>query len=359
MPSGAPLKSECVKVRQPEAPAQWNGASRRRFLEWTATATASVAVLSLSSRTLGATTIRIAVALPEAAYIVGIIKHWGALVEKRSGGALIMRIFPGGSLIRGEEAFDALNQNTVQFSDLPNPYATPKARDLAPLDLPGAFPADRIVATHDAIYDLYNEILNKQKLHYMFALDSGRNTIAVRSGGPVKHPDQLKGKIIRDNGTWPGRLLQAWGATPQTIMIGDLVPALQRGTADGVMIGTPGLSSMKLYENTPFVTIFPSAAQFYYYVAGSLDFLQSLPPQHTKLLHETAREAMEWGIKVQEQQTTAIIERMRQAGATVYTLTTQEEAVFHRGVDQIHERMRSQIGPQGHQLLAILKRLAR
>ena len=194
----------------------------------------------------------------------------------------------------------------------------------------------------------------------MFALDGGRNTIAVRTGGPVKHPDQLKGKLVRDaGGVWTGRMIRAWGATPQTIPIADLVPALQRGTTDGVVIGTPGLSSLKLYEMCPFVTVFPNAAQFYYSVAGSLDFVRSLPPQHAKLLHETAREAMEWGVKVQEEQTKVIIERMRQAGATVHLLTPSEEAVFRGKVDQLLEQMRSEIGPDGQRLLAVLKDLSK
>ena len=173
-------------------------------------ATAGSMVTGLRAQTV---TMRFAHSLPEATYVVQSTKYWIDLVDKRSGGRLKIKLYPGGSLIRLTEAFDALSLNTVQFSDMANSYATPKVKDLAPLDLPGAFPSKRILETHDAIFGVMNEILNKQDVAYLFAYDLGPNTIDLRSGSAIKSPQDLQGKVIRDAGSWSGKVLRACSGT--------------------------------------------------------------------------------------------------------------------------------------------------
>ena len=202
-----------------------------------------------------------------------------------------------------------------------------------------------------------NAILAKQDVYYVVAYDLGRNTLALKAGPPVRHPDQLKGKIIRDAGVWQGRLLETWGATPKTVAIGDVVPAIQRGGLDGVMIGVAGLGGLKLHENLKSITIFPNANQVFYYLAASRKFVASLTAEQRRLFDEAAREELAFGAKSQAEFASRYLDQIQKAGVTVHTLTREEEGSFRPGVQAVYQRILGEIGPDGKKLAATLDQL--
>src|SRR4029078_12920567 len=61
---------------------------------------------------------------------------------------------------------------------------------------------------------------------------------------PIKGLADIRGKKVRVQGTSQGDLVEALGATGVTIPFGDVVPGLQRGTADWRLIGnTPAYTA--------------------------------------------------------------------------------------------------------------------
>lgn len=334
--------------------------NRRGFLKSTAALTGGavcVGVIGWSDRARAAITVRVAQALPEAAHIVRTTKYWAELVGKKTGGELDVKVFPGGSLINLTEAFDALSLNSVQFSDMANTYATAKTKDVALLDVPGIFPASNVIATDKALREPLNAILHKQDVHFVFAYDLGRNTLALKSGPAVRAPAQLKGKVIRDAGLWQGRLLETWGATPKTVSIGDVVPSIQRGGLDGVMIGIAGLGSLKLHETLKFVTVFPNANQVFYYLAASRKFVESLKPSQRQALEEAAQEALAFGVKAQAEFAAQYLDQIQKGGVEVHRLTRDEEAAFATGVAAVKSRILGELGADGKRLAAALDSL--
>ena len=71
----------------------------------------------------------------------------------------------------------------------------------------------------------------------------------------VVKPEDIAGKTIRTYSKGASELLQAVGASPVTMGVGDVYAALQRGAVDGALGGIQGAVGLKHYEVTKFVMV--------------------------------------------------------------------------------------------------------
>src|SRR5690606_21597738 len=101
-----------------------------------------------------------------------------------------------------------------------------------------------------------------------------------------------QGALVRTAGKWQARTLEVWGAKPVVIDLGDAYTALQRGTADCLLLVYNLIDSFKLYEVVKHVTRIDHSINMVV-VQANLDVWNKIPAEDQEILVQAGREAQQ------------------------------------------------------------------
>lgn len=231
---------------------------------------------------------------PQHPQVVDFVDHFVALVKERTKNDVSFKVFNGGEMVQQQFVPTAVPQGTVDISltsletwsgRIPEatitssplwPYTQTKARDLL---VPGKPTFDYFDAKLGA---------NGAKLLALFDIGS----LVLTSRKKVTTPADIKGMTIRTPSKGISELLQALGASPVTMGVGDVYSAMQRGAIDGAVGGLQGAVGLKHYEVTKFALVrsplFGAALNGYVMNRAKWD---SLPEPTRKAIQDSATEA--------------------------------------------------------------------
>ena len=150
-----------------------------------------------------------------------------------TGGKFDIRVFPGGEIVPGLQALDAVQQGTVECCHTASYYYVGKDRAFAfGTALPFGMNARQMNAW--VYYGGGQKLLDDFYANYNVVSFAGGNT-GTQMGGwyrkEIKSLEDVKGLKIRIAGLG-GNVFAALGAVPQQIAGGDIYPALEKGTID-------------------------------------------------------------------------------------------------------------------------------
>lgn len=154
-------------------------------------------------------------------------------LRELTGGKFDIRVFPGGEIVPGLQALDAVQQGTVECCHTCSYYYVGKDRAFAfGTTIPFGMNARQTNAW------IYNgggqQLLDDFYAGYNVVSILGGNT-GTQMGGwwrkEVKTVDDLKGIKMRIGGLG-GAVMSPLGVVPQQIAAGDIYPALEKGTID-------------------------------------------------------------------------------------------------------------------------------
>ena len=215
-------------------------------------------------------------------------------VEERTKGQITFRTFSGGEMVQQQFVATAVPQGTVDISlttldtwsgRIPEvsvtvsplwPYTMQKAREKF---LPG-----------EPIFEYFNDKLKANGAVLLTLFDIGSPVLSTRA--KVVNPKDIAGRTVRTYSKGASELLQAVGASPVTMGVGDVYSALQRGAVDGALGGIQGAVGLKHFEVTKFVMV-PNGlfgTLVHAYVMNK-DKWESLTPEQQKAVQEAATEA--------------------------------------------------------------------
>ena len=150
-----------------------------------------------------------------------------------TGGKFDIRVFPGGEIVPGLQALDAVQQGTVECCHTCSYYYVGKDRAFAfGTAVPFGLNARQMNAW--VYYGGGQKLLDDFYSSYNVVSFLGGNT-GVQMGGwfrkEVRNLAEVKGLKMRIAGLG-GNVFAALGAVPQQIAGGDIYPALEKGTID-------------------------------------------------------------------------------------------------------------------------------
>jgi TRAP-type transport system periplasmic protein len=178
-------------------------------------------------------------------------------VEEKSKSDITFKLFAGGVLVKQQFVSTAVPQDTVDISlttldtwsgRIPEVSAT-----VSPL-----WPFSMQMARDDflpgkPVFDYYNKRLQQNGAVLLTLFDIGSPVLSSRA--KIVKPADIVGKTIRTYSKGASELLQAVGASPVTMGVGDVYAALQRGAVDGALGGIQGAVGLKHYEVTKYVLV--------------------------------------------------------------------------------------------------------
>ncbi len=205
---------------------------------------------------------------------------WFPEIEKQTGGALKIRSFFGGALMKSKEALKGVGDNVAQIS----------------FSFPGHYPSRLLAHNIFALFPEGPEKFENQAWLWRAAyeqipafkaeLDNANVMPLLVTAGlpgafagkkPLASLADIKGDNWRAGGKWYLRYLESAGALPVSVPWGDIYVALQTGAIEGVFTNYDGLHLMKFDEVAPNMLVSKKlwyALPFLHYI--NKDYFQSL-----------------------------------------------------------------------------------
>ena len=214
--------------------------------------------------------------------------------EEKSDGEFTFRTFSGGEMVKQQFVPTAVPQGTVDISLTTLDNWSGRVPEVSILTSPlwtksMEWTRDNLKPGHP-IFDYFDEKLRAEGAMILTMFDIGPPVLSVNF--PVEQPSDLQGKKIRVYSKGAGQVMQALGAAPTTIGVGEVYSALQRGTVDGAMGGLQGAVGLKHYEVTENLFV-PSGALgslIHAYVMNK-DRFEAMSPEKQQALMDAAAEA--------------------------------------------------------------------
>jgi TRAP-type C4-dicarboxylate transport system substrate-binding protein len=215
-------------------------------------------------------------------------------VEAATEGAIDVQLFPANQLGQIPATVEGVAMGTIEVTAPASSFFVQYDKRFEALDVPGLFTdlahAQRVLADPEVLDHMAG-----------FAADQGLETIAafphgplaVLSVKPVTDLAALAGQRIRVAG--PSALatgpFAALGASPISMPLGEVLPAMQNGVVDGLIAGLPVFTTGRYYDVAKDLTILPSSYLVVTAVA-SQTFMDSIGEDLAGKVRTAAREAL-------------------------------------------------------------------
>ena len=218
------------------------------------------------------------------------MERWADEVEKRTGGKVTIKTFPGGTLLDAKDMFDGVIAGTADIGNLsqayqPGRFVVSNATAL-PLGIPNAKVGSQVLWE---IYTKYKpEEFAKVKVLTMFATAPSN----LMTKDPIRTIEDAKGMSIRASGG-ANEILQAWGANGVGMPMSATPEALQKGTVKGLFSSLEVLKDFKFAELCKFVTMVETPI-YPFAVVMNMEKWNSLPDDVKKVMDDLALEQCIW-----------------------------------------------------------------
>lgn len=177
-------------------------------------------------------------------------KQFIDLVEKNSKGQIKFKYFSRGTMVKQGTAPDALIHDSVDIALMIIDSWAGRHKDVSvtatPLWTLSMEQDTRALLPGRPLYDHFQKLLEEDGVELLCLFDIGPTVIVSKA--PIRHPADIHGKVIRSLSKGSAQVLQALGASPIVLNVGDVYSALQRGTIDGAMNGIQGSVGLKYSE---------------------------------------------------------------------------------------------------------------
>jgi TRAP-type C4-dicarboxylate transport system substrate-binding protein len=264
------------------------------------------------------------------------LKRFSAEVEKRSDGRIKGEVYPASQLGPTARQIEAVQLSAIQGFIAPAEFYEGVDPRFQVLTAPGLFAdmdhVDRVAKDREFRNQFY-QVGNSCGLLVSSVFLSGPT--AINSRTPVKEVSDFKNLKIRvlasPMQTDP---LKALGASPVPISLGDVLPALQQGTIDGVMSVLPVLTAMRYYEAARFFTETDFSMTVSCFTL-SKNWVNRLSPELRTIVTEAASrigdEMHPWVVNFYQKQRVA----WAAGGGSVLTIPKEERAKTMAALDAV------------------------
>ena len=173
---------------------------------------------------------------------------------KAANNGLEIQVYPGASLFKPNEQWNAMVNGQLDITSLPLDYASGKVREFSATLMPG------LVRSHERAARLNNspfmkDIRAKIEENGVIVLADAWLAGAIASKkNCIRRPEDIKGQKVRAAGATFAAMWQEAGASIVSIPSNEVYNALQTGVADATDTSTGSFVSFRIYEQVKCVT---------------------------------------------------------------------------------------------------------
>jgi len=245
---------------------------------------------------------------------------------KAAGVDLDVQVYPGASLFKPNEQWNALVNGRLDISSFPLDYASGKIRAFSATLMPGLVRNhERAARLHDSKF--MKDIRAKIEQAGVIVLSDAWLAGAVASKKDcIRKPDDIKGQKLRSAGPTFAAMWQSAGASIVSIPSNEVYNALQTGVIDGTDTSTGSFVSFRIYEQVKCVTAPGENALWFMYepVLMSKKSFDRLDKKQQDVLLKAGKKAQDYFAKEAKGLDDEMIKAFKDHKVEVVTLTSAE-----------------------------------
>jgi tripartite ATP-independent transporter DctP family solute receptor len=279
-------------------------------------------------------------------------KIWADLVKERTQGRINIKLYPGVSLIQGDQTreFSALRQGVIDMAVGSTINWSPQVKELNLFSMPFLMPDYKAIdaLTQGAVGNDLFGILTKQGVVPLAWGENGYREI-TNSKHEIRKPADLKGLKIRVVGS-PLFLdtFKALGANPTQMSWADAQPALASGAVDGQENPMTIFNAAKLHTlGQKFVTMWGYVADPLVFVVNK-EVWESWTPADREIVKQAAIEAGKQQIAIARkglaEADAPMVKDVEALGVKVTKLAPAEREEFVKATRGVYTQWKGQIG---------------
>ena len=312
---------------------------------------------SLSSQT-AAVTLRLAIPNPPGDELTLNAEQFAAAVTRKTHGTYKVRVFPGETMVKVPETYDAVRQGAVEMSVVGMGIFEGLHPALAeyPMSYDGI---DANVAATKPLVELFSREIFEKFLNMKGLASYTTGAQELISKRPVKTLEDWKGLLVGTGNPQGSMLATALGAAPVTIFWTDFYSGLSKGTVDAALNSMRSDVVYKLTDSARYVTLFYAQPTFLSFNVN-LDVWKKMPPSVRQIVLEESQSACD---AMNAYQTKAWKETDRKAltdlGAQIYDVPKAERDRWKSVVQPHTDRKIAALGDLGVKIKQIMDRANR
>src|SRR4051812_27543084 len=167
---------------------------------------------------------------------------------------LEVQVYPGASLFKPNDQWNALINGQLDISSFPLDYASGKQRAFGATLMPG------LVRSHERAQRMNNSPFMKEikaqidKAGVVVLADAWLAGAIASKRGCIRKPDDIKGQKVRSAGPTFAAMWQSAGASIVSVPSNEVYNALQTGVADATDTSSGSFVSFRIYEQVKCLT---------------------------------------------------------------------------------------------------------
>jgi TRAP-type transport system periplasmic protein len=245
---------------------------------------------------------------------------------KAANVGLEVQVYPGASLFKPNEQWNALVNGQLDISSFPLDYASGKVRAFGATLMPG------LVRSHDRAARLNNSQFMKdikaqiEKAGVIVLSDAWLAGAVASKKSCIRKPEDIKGLKIRSAGPTFASMWQAAGASIVSVPSNEVYNALQTGVADATDTSTGSMVSFRIYEQVKCITAPGSNALWFMYepVLMSKKTFNRLDKKQQDALIAAGKKAEAYFAKEAPKLDDEMVKAFKEHNVEVVTLTPAE-----------------------------------
>src|SRR5689334_5571903 len=239
---------------------------------------------------------------------------------------LEVQVYPGASLFKPNEQWNALINGQLDISSFPLDYASGKMRAFGATLMPG------LVRSHARAQRVNNSPFMKDikaqidKAGVVVLADAWLAGAIASKKGCIRKPDDIKGLKVRSAGPTFAAMWQSAGASIVSIPSNEVYNALQTGVADATDTSSGSFVSFRIYEQVKCITAPGDNALWFMYepVLMSKKSFNRLNKKQQDVLMQAGRKSQDFFAKEARKLDDDMVKVFKQHNVEVVTLTPTE-----------------------------------
>jgi TRAP-type C4-dicarboxylate transport system substrate-binding protein len=237
-----------------------------------------------------------------------------------------IQVYPGASLFKANDQWNAMVNGQLDMSSFPLDYASGKVRAFGATLMPG------LVRSHDRAARMKNSQFMKdikaqiEKAGVVVLADAWLAGAVASKKGCIRKPEDIKGLKIRSAGPTFAQMWQAAGASIVSIPSNEVYNALQTGVADATDTSAGSFVSFRIYEQVKCITAPGDNALWFMYepVLMSKKSFDKLNKKQQDALMAAAKKSEDYFAKESRHLDEKLVKAFKDHKVEVVTMTPAE-----------------------------------
>jgi TRAP-type transport system periplasmic protein len=259
-------------------------------------------------------------------------EYWAKKLNEMSGGRLEVTVYPGGSLLSGEETYRGVQSSVCNSS-----FYVVDSREGFKLNLimglpfMGWPPEQKATQVYKQLLDESKAMQDEWKGVTPIGIAMMQSTSINTTKKAVRVPADLKGMKIMGVEFMLNATMQAAGATPVQLDVGEMATSINTGLIDGIMNHMPAINVFGALELTKYHTIFGESGMNVTpaYLIINTSVLNRLPSDLKKIVIDSGKIWEDKFIELSLQDTARANDVATKQGHTIINLNPEEIKVWY------------------------------